>query len=242
MKAVILSSGGLDSTTVMAIVADQGCEMYSLTFDYGQRHLWELKAAERVAAAFKVKEHKIIRVDLRQIGGSALTDNIAVPKGRKAEEMSQHIPITYVPARNSIFLAFAMAWAEILKASYIFAGMNAQDYSGYIDCRPDFIDAFRGVAALGTEIGRESGLSIITPLMYLSKADIIRRGMELGVDYAITHSCYDPDEQGFPCHQCDSCALRAKGFSEAEYTDPLLQDIKIDRVVEEGETAYASKK
>ena len=231
MKAVILSSGGLDSTTVMAIAADQGHKLYSLTFDYGQRHRWELKAAERVAAAFKVKEHKVIRIDLRQIGGSALTDDIEVPKGRPAEEMSQDIPVTYVPARNTIFFAFAMAWAEVLEAHFIYAGMNVLDYSGYVDCRPDFIEAFQEVATLGTEIGRKRGLVIITPLIHLSKADIIRKGIGFGVDYAITHSCYDPDEQGFPCYQCDSCVLRAKGFLEAGFDDPLLEDIEVDRVV-----------
>jgi 7-cyano-7-deazaguanine synthase len=221
-KAVVLSSGGVDSTTVMAIAADKGFDLYSLSFFYGQRHAFELKAAEKVARFFNVKKHLVLNIDLRQIGGSALTDNIDVPKSRKASDMSASIPVTYVPARNTIFLCYALAWAEVLKAFDIFIGVNAVDYSGYPDCRPEFIDAFEKMANLATRAGVEGKerLRIQTPLIHMRKADIIRSGKDLGVDYAMTHSCYDPSSEGFACGQCDSCLIRAKGFQDTGIPDP----------------------
>lgn len=224
-RAVILLSGGLDSATVLAVAQSEGYERYSLSFSYGQRHSWELEAAKRVAASIGVAEHRITAIDLRAFGGSALTADIAVPKGRATDEMAQGIPITYVPARNTIFLAFALAWAEVLGAHDIFLGVNALDYSGYPDCRPEYISAFEGMANLATKAGVEGRLSlkIHTPLIALTKAEIIRRGLALGVDYSLTSSCYDPSPAGMPCGLCDSCLLRQKGFRENGIEDPLLK-------------------
>jgi 7-cyano-7-deazaguanine synthase len=222
-KAVLLSSGGLDSTTVMAIAKKEGYEIYSLSFNYGQRHVMELEAAERVARSLGAKEHMVIHVDLGKIGGSALTDEIQVPKTRRVEEMKKGIPVTYVPARNTIFLSYALAWAEVLEASDIFIGVNAIDYSGYPDCRPEYITAFEGMANLALKVTVEGKMriKIHTPLIHMPKAEIIRKGMELGVDYGLTHSCYDPSPEGKACGQCDSCLLRKKGFREAGITDPI---------------------
>lgn len=221
-KAIILSSGGLDSTTAMAIAKSQGFELYSLSFFYGQRHRFELVAAEKVARAMNVVRHLVLNVDLGPIGGSALTDDIAVPKGRNAAQMSAEIPVTYVPARNTIFLSYALAWAEVLAAPDIFIGVNAVDYSGYPDCRPEFIQAFEAMANLATKATACDGvrLRIHTPLLQLSKAEIINQGIALGIDYSITHSCYDPSADGSACGSCDSCLLRKKGFSDADITDP----------------------
>ena len=223
-RAVVLSSGGIDSTTVMAIAADKGFELYSLSFFYGQRHAFELKASEKVARFFNVKKHLVLDIDLRQIGGSALTDDISVPKSRAASEMSSNIPVTYVPARNTIFLSYALAWAEVLKAFDIFIGVNAVDYSGYPDCRPEYIDAYEKMANMATRAGVEGAerLKIRTPLIQMRKADIIRSGHDLGVDYGMTHSCYDPSSEGLACGQCDSCLIRAKGFEDAGIPDPTI--------------------
>ncbi len=209
--------------TVLAIAKSEGYEVYALSFSYGQRHSWELEAASRVARSSGVAQHRIATIDLRAFGGSALTDDIGVPKGRAVDEMSHGIPITYVPARNTIFLSFALAWAEVLGCSDIFIGVNALDYSGYPDCRPEFIEAFERMANLATKAGVEGrqNLKIHTPLIALSKAEIIRRGIELGVDYGLTSSCYDPAPTGEPCGQCDSCLLRRKGFGENGISDPL---------------------
>jgi 7-cyano-7-deazaguanine synthase len=222
-RAVVLLSGGLDSATVLAIARSQEYELYALSFSYGQRHAWELEAAKRVAAAIGVMQHRTAQIDLRIFGGSALTADIAVPKGRASEEMSHGIPITYVPARNTIFLSFAMAWAEVLESSDVFIGVNALDYSGYPDCRPEFIAAFEKMAKLATKAGVEGrqALKIHTPLIALSKAQIIAMGIELGVDYGLTSSCYDPSSTGEPCSECDSCLLRQKGFRENGMADPL---------------------
>jgi 7-cyano-7-deazaguanine synthase len=222
-KAVVLLSGGLDSATVLAIARSQGYELYALSFAYGQRHAWELEAAKRVAASIGVAQHRTAQFDLRVFGGSALTADIAVPKGRSTDDMSHGIPITYVPARNTIFLSFALAWAEVVSASDIFIGVNALDYSGYPDCRPEFIEAYEKMADLATKAGVEGSqsLKIHTPLIALSKAEIIAKGIELGVDFALTSSCYDPSPSGEPCGQCDSCLLRRKGFRENGLEDPL---------------------
>ncbi|MGB7267652.1 MAG: 7-cyano-7-deazaguanine synthase QueC [Terracidiphilus sp.] len=222
-RAVVLLSGGLDSATVLAVAKKEGYEPYALSFSYGQRHAWELEAAKRVAASVGVAEHRIAAIDLRVFGGSALTADIAVPKGRATQEMAQGIPVTYVPARNTIFLGFALAWAEVLGASDIFLGVNALDYSGYPDCRPEYITAFEKMANLATKAGVEGRLvlKIHTPLISLSKADIVRLGCDLGVDYSLTSSCYDPSPVGVPCGQCDSCLLRQKGFREVGIEDPL---------------------
>jgi 7-cyano-7-deazaguanine synthase len=222
-KAVVLSSGGVDSTTAMAIAKSEGYEVYSLSFRYGQRHAAELKAAERVADALGARDHLVIDTDLKKIGGSALTDDIEVPKGRDEGEMQKEIPVTYVPARNTIFLSYALAWAEVLGASDIFIGVNAIDYSGYPDCRPEYIEAFERMANLATKAGveGETELKIRTPLIRMTKAEIIRKGLELGVDYGMTHSCYDPTPDGKACGQCDSCILRKKGFREAGIPDPI---------------------
>jgi 7-cyano-7-deazaguanine synthase len=222
-KAIILLSGGLDSATVLAIARSRGYELYALSFSYGQRHIWELEAAARVAASMGVASHRTAKIDLRIFGGSALTDDIAVPKGRALGEMGHGIPITYVPARNTIFLSLALAWAEVLGSSDIFIGVNALDYSGYPDCRPEFITAFEKMANLATKAGVEGrqALGIHTPLIAMSKAEIIAKGIELGVDYSLTSSCYDPSPTGEPCGQCDSCLLRQKGFSENGIVDPL---------------------
>ncbi|MGB4360461.1 MAG: 7-cyano-7-deazaguanine synthase QueC [Rhodoferax sp.] len=222
-RAVVLLSGGLDSTTVLAIAREQGFEPYALSFHYGQRHIQELAAAESVARSQGVVKHVVAQIDLREFGGSALTADIAVPKGRTAVDMSDGIPITYVPARNTVFLSFALAWAETLGASDIFIGVNALDYSGYPDCRPEYIAAYETMANLATKAGVEGiqKLKIHTPLISLTKAQIVQEGMRLGVDYSETSSCYDPGEDGKPCGACDSCVLRAKGFAEAGLKDPL---------------------
>jgi 7-cyano-7-deazaguanine synthase len=222
-RAVVLLSGGLDSTTVLAIAKEQGFEPYALSFRYGQRHIQELVAAESVARSLGVAKHVVAQIDLREFGGSALTADIAVPKGRPAGAMSDGIPITYVPARNTVFLSFALAWAETLGASDIFIGVNALDYSGYPDCRPEYIAAYETMANLATKAGVEGRqkLKIHTPLISLTKAQIVQEGMRLGVDYAETSSCYDPGQDGRPCGACDSCVLRAKGFAEAGLQDPL---------------------
>jgi len=222
-KAVVLLSGGLDSATVLAIARSEGYELYALSFRYGQRHVFELEAAARVAARIGVADHRTAVIDLRVFGGSALTGDIDVPKGRTADEMGLGIPITYVPARNTIFLSFALAWAEVLGSSDIFIGVNALDYSGYPDCRPEFIEAFEKMASLATKAGVEGrqALKIHTPLIAMTKAQIIKKGLELGVDYGLTSSCYDPSAAGKPCGECDSCVLRRKGFEENGMEDPL---------------------
>jgi len=221
-KAVVLSSGGIDSTTAMAIAKHEGYKIYSLSFFYGQRHAFELEAAQKVADAIGITEHLVINIDLKKIGGSSLTDDIDVPKDRDEQKMIREIPVTYVPARNTIFLSFALAWAEVIKSSDIFIGVNAIDYSGYPDCRPEYIDAFERMANLATKAAVEGGIKIRirTPLIRLTKAQIIQKGIELGVDYALTHSCYDPSSQGLACGRCDSCRLREKGFKEAGVSDP----------------------
>lgn len=221
-KAVVLLSGGLDSTTTLAIARDLGFEVYGLTYRYGQRHEVEIAAAARIAEAFRVKQHVVCPIDLRQFGGSALTSDMPVPKGRSQEEMDAGIPSTYVPARNTIFLALALAWAEVLGANDIFIGVNALDYSGYPDCRPEFIAAFEQMANLATKAAVEgSRLTIHAPLIHLSKAEIIKRGCELGVDFSLTSTCYDPNSQGEACGECDACLLRLKGFAEAGLADPV---------------------
>jgi 7-cyano-7-deazaguanine synthase len=221
-KAVVLSSGGLDSTTVMAIAAKEGYEIFSLSFHYGQRHSFELVAAKKVAIAFHAVKHLVVTIDLSAIGGSALTDTIAVPKNREKKQMASGIPITYVPARNTIFLSYALAWAEVLGAFDIFIGVNAIDYSGYPDCRPEYIQAYEKMANLATKAGVEGKkrLRIQTPLLNLKKSQIIQKGIGLGVQYEMTHSCYDPSEQGLACGECDSCILRKEGFLEAGVHDP----------------------
>ncbi len=221
-KAVVLLSGGLDSTTVLAIARSEGYEVYALTFRYGQRHEAEIEAARRIATLSGVAEHVVAEIDLRAFGGSALTADIEVPKGRAMEEMAKGIPVTYVPARNTIFLSFALAWAEVLGASDIFIGVNALDYSGYPDCRPEYIEAFQRMADLATKAGVEGRqeLLIHTPLINLTKAQIVMKGIELGVDYSLTVTCYDPSKDGAACGQCDACLLRLKGFAENEMSDP----------------------
>ncbi len=223
-KAVVLLSGGLDSATALAEAKAAGFECYALSFDYGQRHTVELDAARRVATATGVADHVVSRIDLRRFGGSALTSDVDVPKGREVDRMAEGIPITYVPARNTVFLSFALAWAETLPAADIFIGINAVDFSGYPDCRPAFLRAFEEMANLATRLGTEgeTRVKIHAPFMSMNKAEIIARGVELGVDYAITSTCYDPTEQGKPCGACDACLLRAKGFAEAGLADPLL--------------------
>lgn len=221
-RAVCLLSGGLDSSTCLAYAHHHGYECYALSFDYGQRHRRELQAAARVAAAFHAV-HRTVQFDLRQFGGSALTDSIDVPKHRSVSEMDAGIPVTYVPARNTIFLSFALAWAETLRAQDIFIGVNALDYSGYPDCRPEFIAAFTRMANLSTKAGVEGAeLTIHAPLIHLSKAEIVTLGHSLGLDFSLTLSCYDPAPDGRPCGACDSCLLRRKGFAEAGFTDPLV--------------------
>jgi 7-cyano-7-deazaguanine synthase len=220
-KAVCLLSGGLDSATCLALARRQGFACYALSFDYGQRHRVELEAAAKVARSLDAERHVVARIDLRQIGHSALTGDLSVPKGRSTDDMSHGIPVTYVPARNTIFLSFALAWAEVLEAPEIFIGVNALDYSGYPDCRPEYIEAFERMANLAIKAGVEGRLRIHihTPLIRLSKAEIVKLASELGVDFSLTHSCYDPDAQGRPCEQCDSCLLRRKGFEEAGIED-----------------------
>jgi 7-cyano-7-deazaguanine synthase len=222
--AVVLLSGGLDSATVLAIARREGFDCYAISYRYGQRHQIELVRAEEIARQMGARRHVVVDFDLRRFGGSALTSDLAVPKGRSADEMAHGIPSTYVPARNTIFLSFALAWAETLGAADIFIGVNALDYSGYPDCRPEYIEAYERMAHLATRAGVEGGLplEIHTPLIRMTKAQIIRTGIELGVDYAITSSCYDPSPEGAPCRQCDSCLLRARGFADAGVPDPLL--------------------
>jgi 7-cyano-7-deazaguanine synthase len=222
-RAVVLLSGGLDSTTTLAIAQVEGYDVYALTLQYGQRHVVEIDAARRVASQMGVTQHVVATIDLRSFGGSALTDDIPVPKDRSDREIGQGIPITYVPARNTVFLSLALAFAESIDATDIFLGVNALDYSGYPDCRPDFVAAFTRVANLGTRAGVEGErpFRIHTPLIALSKAEIIRRGLELGVDYALTVSCYDPDRDGVACGQCDACRLRLRGFADAGISDPI---------------------
>lgn len=221
-KAIILLSGGLDSATLVAIAKNEGYTPYCLSFSYGQRHGIELEAADRVANSMAVAEHKVANLDLRLFGGSALTDDIDVPKDRTTDEMDSAIPVTYVPARNTIFLSFALAYAEVIGAKDIFIGVNALDYSGYPDCRPEYIEAYEKLANLATKAGVEDDdrIKVQAPLLHMSKAEIISTGTSHGVDYSITISCYDPDEKGLACGHCDSCQLRAKGFKEAGISDP----------------------
>lgn len=222
-KAVVLLSGGLDSSTVLAIASESGYECYCFSFQYGQRQQVELEKAKAIALQLGAVEHLILSIDLDKIGGSALTEKIAVPKNRSVEEMQSSIPQTYVPGRNTIFLAYAMAWAEVIGACHVFIGVNALDYSGYPDCRPEYLKAFEKVAGLATRAGAEQGkaLKILAPLLYMTKAEIIKKGLKLGVDYSITHSCYDPGLGGIACGSCDACLLRLKGFAEAGEVDPL---------------------
>jgi 7-cyano-7-deazaguanine synthase len=224
MKAVCLLSGGLDSATCLAYARTLGYECYALSFDYGQRHRVELEAAGRISEALGAAVHRVAKIDLRVFGHSALTDDIDVPKGRNEAQMTHDIPVTYVPARNTIFLSFALAWAEVLEAADIFIGVNALDYSGYPDCRPEFIEAFEKMANLATRVGVEgvTRLKIHTPLISLSKAEIVQFGVKLEVPFELTWSCYDPDADGRPCGACDSCLLRAKGFREAGVIDSAL--------------------
>ena len=221
-KAVVLTSGGLDSTTVLAIAKQHGYQVYSLSFSYGQRHSFELQAAKQIAKRMKAAEHLVLELDLTKFGASALTADIPVPKSSDGDMTTDAIPITYVPARNTIFLSLALAWAETLDASDIFIGINALDYSGYPDCRPEYIEAFESMANLATKAAVEGkmNLKIHTPLINMTKAQIIKTGIALGVDYSITHSCYDPTPSGLACGYCDSCILRKKGFREAGVKDP----------------------
>ncbi|MBI3821738.1 MAG: 7-cyano-7-deazaguanine synthase QueC [Planctomycetes bacterium] len=221
IKAVVLLSGGLDSTTTLAIAKHQGFACHCLTVQYGQRHAVEIDAARVIARQIGVEQHVVMPIDLRQFGGSALTGDIAVPKDRPLDSMSEGIPVTYVPARNTIFLSFALAWAETLGARDIFLGVNALDYSGYPDCRPEYIAAFEKLASLATKAGVEgTAFKVHTPLIDMTKADIIRRGLELGIDFALTTSCYDPTPEGLACGHCDACLLRLKGFAEIGISDP----------------------
>ena len=223
LKAIVLLSGGLDSTTTLAIAKSSGYDLFAISFNYGQRHNIELERAKTVAREIKTKEHRIINIDLRQFGGSALTDDIDVPTHRKNEEMSTSIPITYVPARNTIFLSYALAYAEVIQCNNIFIGVTSVDYSGYPDCRPEFITAFEILANLATKAGVEGldRIKIHTPLIHMTKAEIIKKGLSLGVDYGLTHSCYNPNEVGLACGNCDSCLLRLKGFKKLGVEDPL---------------------
>jgi len=222
-KAIVLLSGGLDSTTVLAITLDQGYEVSALTFKYGQRHDYEIACAKDLVAYFKIQNHHIMNIDLGSIGGSALTADLDVPKDRDLDEINSEIPITYVPARNTIFLSYALALAEVEKVFNIFIGVNALDYSGYPDCRPEYIEAFQKMGRLATKSGikEKEHLRIHTPLIEMTKSEIIQAGTALGVDYSITHSCYDPISKGNPCGRCDACQLRLKGFMEARTVDPL---------------------
>tara|TARA_Y100000746_G_scaffold47594_1_gene36705 strand:+ start:1851 stop:2531 length:681 start_codon:yes stop_codon:yes gene_type:complete len=221
MKAVVLVSGGLDSTTCLAMAREKGFDLYALTFNYGQRHDHELNSAKMVVDFFNIQNHSIIDIDLAQFGGSALTDKIDVPKKRDLSDMAE-IPVTYVPARNTVFLSLALAWAEVLGSFDIFIGVNALDYSGYPDCRPEYISSFEKTANLATKAGVSgSSFRIHTPLIDLTKSEIVKVGMDLGVDYSLTSSCYDPDQDGNPCGLCDACYLRLKGFKEAGIIDPL---------------------
>ncbi|MEJ2567596.1 MAG: 7-cyano-7-deazaguanine synthase QueC [candidate division WOR-3 bacterium] len=220
-KAVVLLSGGIDSATTLAIAKDSGYEVYAVSFNYGQRHVFEIRAAKKIAKKIGVEKHLVMNIDLSSFGGSALTDKINVPKGQKVEDIGKKIPVTYVPARNLIFLSLALGWAEVLGSTDLFIGVNAVDYSGYPDCRLEFIEAFEKAANLGTKMGVEGKrITIHTPLISLSKSEIIEKGIDLGVDYSLTHSCYDPDGKGRACGRCDSCLLRKKGFKEAGVEDP----------------------
>lgn len=222
-KTVVLASGGLDSTVTAAIAKSEGYELYFLTIDYGQRHRTEIDCAQKISEFFDVKEHKIIQLDLRTFGGSALTDQIPVPAHQPARDGERQIPVTYVPARNTIFLSLALAYAEVLDASSMFFGANIRDYSGYPDCRPAFIQAFKDVARLGTRMGMEGQqIDILAPLLFLTKREIIQKGHALGVPFQWTNSCYNPGRQNQPCGQCDSCVIRQEGFEEAQLSDPLL--------------------
>jgi 7-cyano-7-deazaguanine synthase len=221
-RAVVLLSGGVDSTTTLATAIAEGYEAYALSFHYGQRHQIEIEAARCVANSLGAKEHRVAKIDMRIFGGSALTDDLDVPKKRSATEIAQGIPVTYVPARNTIFLAYALAWAEVIPAGHIFLGVNAIDYSGYPDCRPEFIEAFETLANLGTKAGVEGArFHIHAPLIRFSKSEIIRKAIELNVDLSLTHSCYDPSAEGVACGECDSCLLRLKGFRESGIRDPI---------------------
>ena len=222
-KAVILLSGGLDSATTLAIAQNDGFTPYGLTFSYGQRHQFEIGASQKISKAYNLTDHIITEIDLRSFGGSALTDNIDVPKDRSESTMSGSIPVTYVPARNTIFLSFALAWAEVLQSNDIFLGVNSMDYSGYPDCRPEYIQSFQAMANLATKAGvdGDQSITIHTPLIFMTKEEIIRKGLALGVDYSLTHSCYDPDKAGNACGRCDSCRIRLKGFQEAGTADPI---------------------
>lgn len=220
--AVVLLSGGLDSTTTLAVAQATGFECFALSFDYGQRHHIELEAARRVAQALGVTEHRVAHIDREVFRGSALTDDVAVPKGRAEMEMAHGIPVTYVPCRNLIFLSYAVAWAEVIGTAHVFIGVNALDYSGYPDCRPEFIAVFETLATIGTKAGQEGArFNIHAPLLHMSKADIVRKALELNLDLSLTHSCYDPSPDGVACGLCDSCQLRRKGFREAGATDPI---------------------
>lgn len=223
-KAVILLSGGLDSATCLAIAKQDGYELHALSFNYGQRHKFEIEAAKSVAKSIGAKNHINLTIDLRAFGGSALTDDIEVPKERDANQISDEIPITYVPARNTIFLSFGLAFAETIKSNDIFIGVNALDYSGYPDCRPEYIESFEKMAQLATKSGTEKNnkIRLHTPLIQLTKAEIIKAGLALGVNYGITHSCYDPVDKGNPCGACDACQIRLKGFLDAGLSDPLV--------------------
>jgi 7-cyano-7-deazaguanine synthase len=222
-KAVVLLSGGLDSTTVLAYAKNAGYEIYAISFQYGQRHGVEIEAARRVAEAQDVAKHVVCEIDLRVFGGSALTADVDVPKHDSALEIADDIPVTYVPARNTVFLSFALAYAEVSGANDIFIGVNALDYSGYPDCRPEYIEAYQRMANLATRAGVEGNtVKIHTPLIALTKAETVELGLSLGVDYSLTSSCYDPDDRGRPCGHCDSCLLRIRGFEEAGTSDPLL--------------------
>jgi 7-cyano-7-deazaguanine synthase len=224
VRAVVLLSGGLDSATALAIAREQSYERYALSFRYGQRHDVELDAAARVAAAVGVERHAVLDIDLAAFGGSALTGDIDVPHDRDVDDLGDDIPVTYVPARNTVFLSLALAWAETLDAEAIVLGVNALDYSGYPDCRPEYLDAFQRMAALATKAGVEGKpVRIEAPLLHLSKAEIIERGRSLGVDYALTHSCYDPGAGGRACGTCDSCLLRARGFEQLGLVDPAIE-------------------
>ncbi|HJL77909.1 MAG TPA: 7-cyano-7-deazaguanine synthase QueC [Candidatus Marinimicrobia bacterium] len=222
-KAVILLSGGLDSATTLAIAQNDGFTPYGLTFSYGQRHQFEIGASQKIAEACNLTDHIITEIDLRAFGGSALTDDIDVPKDRSESTMGGSIPVTYVPARNTIFLSFALAWAEVLQSNDIFLGVNSMDYSGYPDCRPEYIQSFQAMANLATKAGvdGDQSITIHTPLISMTKGEIIKKGLALGVDYSLTHSCYDPDKAGNACGRCDSCCIRLKGFQEAGTADPI---------------------
>jgi len=229
-KAVVLLSGGLDSTTTLAIAKSEGFQIHAMTFRYGQRHEFEIQAAKRVAEVMEVANHVVVDIDLRLLGGSALTSDISVPKDRSLEEMDDGIPVTYVPARNTVFLSFALAWAEVLGTVDIFAGVNAVDYSGYPDCRPEYLEAYERMANLATKMTTELGkkLRIHAPLIHLSKSEIIQRGLKLGVDYSLSSTCYDPTPDGHACGHCDACLLRLSGFQEVGIADPIEYQERVE--------------